>query len=212
MHRFCSSFLIVRNLCLAATIAATQASAQQPVADPDWPCIQRLVPVVSATTIWDGPALDELAQDWRQAPEVARLVNRVTAPLVDRQNVEKAIEDFAAGLAPGQRNQTLTLLFAGVLETMNKDRAKLIDGIKRYSRDQASRASRLDQDLTELVQLEEETGDAALRQRRQLEKKIQITQRVFDERERAIEYLCGRPVAVEQRLGSLARIISMQLD
>ena len=59
MYRFCSSFPVVRNLCLAAAIAATQASAQQPAVDSDWPCIQRLVPVVSATTIWDGPALDE---------------------------------------------------------------------------------------------------------------------------------------------------------
>lgn len=203
--------LLVRSLCVAMAIATTQASAQQPP-DPDWPCIQVLVPAVSAATIWDGPAIDKLAQDWQQVPQVAQLVKRLTAPRVDRQASETAIEGFAAALQPPQRNQMLTLLFAGVLETLNQDRAKLIDGIKRFARDQAARASRLDRDLTELLQLEEVSGDAALQQHRRLQNKIQVEQRVFDERERAIEYLCGRPVAVEQRLGALARSISMQLD
>lgn len=106
----------------------------------------------------------------------------------------------------------LALAFAGVLEVLNQDRATLIDGIKRYARDQSRRAEALGQQLDRMVQLEKDDSDAAALARQELKKQLTIEERAFDERERAIPFLCTRPVAVERRLGFLARTISGHLD
>src|SRR4051812_12032042 len=47
--------------CLLATVAAAPA-------DPDWPCVQRLVPTLTAATLWAGPAPKG---DWHADKEVA---------------------------------------------------------------------------------------------------------------------------------------------
>ena len=38
-----------------------------------------------------------------------------------------------------------------------------------------------------------------------------MEERIFDDRERSIRFLCLRPVAVEERLGVLARMIAGHL-
>jgi hypothetical protein len=106
----------------------------------------------------------------------------------------------------------LTALFAGVLEVLNQDRAKLIDGIKRYSRDQQRRADALGEKLNDMVRLEQDDSDAARAELAELTRALELEQRVFDEREKFIGYLCARPIVVEQRLGFLARTIAGYLD
>ena len=85
-------------------------------------------------------------------------------------------------------------------------------GILRYSRDQQRRAEALDAHLTEMVQLESDESDAALQRLAELSMRIELEQRVFDDREKSIPFLCTRPRVIEQRIGELARAISSQLD
>lgn len=178
----------------------------------DWPCEQVLVPEVSAAVVWAGPPVDDIGQSRRSIPRVADVVERITAPTSSPEAAEAAIGSFAASLDPSDRNAALTALFAGVLETLNGERGMMIEGIKRYSRDQARRAEALGEKLDDMVRLEQDPSDAARAELEALTKTLEIEQRVFDERERSIEFLCTRPVAVEQRLGFLAREIAAHLD
>lgn len=180
--------------------------------DPDWPCEQALVSEVSAAVVWDGPGVDELPDRWESDAEISALVQRLTSPRPDPAGSEVLIEAFAAAQAPADRDRKLTMLFAGVLEVLNADRRKLNAGILRYSRDQQRRARVLDANLTEMVQLETDVSDSARRKLEELGKRIELEQRVFDDREKSIPFLCTRPRVVEQRVGELARAISSQLE
>jgi hypothetical protein len=111
--------------------------------NPYWPCIQRKVPEISAGMVWVGPTVPEGDRRWRESREIADLVARISTR---RMPVEKAyaeIDGFAATL-DGDRNGPLTLLFTGLLQTINAARSEIIAGIERYA--PANRAGGQDQD------------------------------------------------------------------
>lgn len=207
-----TALLVARLTCAMA--ADPVPSVPPPPADknPDWPCEQALVPEISAAVVWDGPPVEKLRHAWRDVPAVAALVAQVSSPGFSEEGAKAAIAAFAASEKGGDKDRMLTLLFAGVLETLNADRRTLINGIERYSRDQARRAEDLGNQLDQMVRLEQDPSPAAQQQMRDLKRRLELEQRVFDERERSINYLCLRPVAVEQRLGFLARTIAEHLD
>lgn len=190
------------SLSLAASGVAADAPAPIPP-ESDWPCEQVLVERIEPGVIWAGPSIEGL--DWRADAQVAGLVTEIARS--DPGADEAAITGFAAGLVPESREQRLTLVFAGLVEVLNQERSAQIGGIKRYSRDQARRAEALAAALDRLVVLEREVGGASTQERRDIEQGLALQERVFDEREKAITFLCGRPVATEQRLGRLARLI-----
>ncbi|NEV63726.1 hypothetical protein [Thiorhodococcus minor] len=198
--------------CLLLLILCAPVLAQPPGQgqDPDWPCPQVLVPEVSAAVVWAGPPVEGL--DWRGDAEVAALVRRVSDAGTAQEEAERAVSGFAGAQTGGQKDARLTLLFAGVLEFLNKDRAHLIDGIKRYSRDQAHRAEVIGQEIDALVRLEQDGSEMSAAKAAELRKRMAVEERVFDARERSIRFLCRRPVAVEERLGRLARMIAGQMD
>ncbi len=38
--------------------------------DPDWRCVQRLMPEISPATVWGGPPVDDAARAWRETPAI----------------------------------------------------------------------------------------------------------------------------------------------
>ncbi len=197
------------NLSLAASLTDAAAPAPQ---DPDWPCEQALVPEIPAAVVWAGPLVDGLSSAWETVPDVSRLVQRITSPVYDQGSAEQEIAAFASMQEPRQKDEMLTLLFAGVLDTLNRDRSRMLQGILRYSRGQSARAMRLGEDLDEIVRLEEATTSDSRLKLEALRTGVLLEQRIFDEREGSIQFLCSRPVAIEQRLGFLARTIAAHLD
>jgi len=209
INRAVACFVFTTSLSLAASLANGAAPAPQ---DPDWPCEQILVSEVPAAVVWAGPSVDGLGSAWKQAQGVTRLVQQITSPAYDQDSAEQAITAFASMQDPQQKDQRLTLLFAGVLETLNRDRSRMLQGILSYSRGQSARAMRLGEDLDEIARLEDDPSSVARERLQAMQQEMMIKQRIFDEREGSIQYLCSRPVAIEQRLGFLARTIAAQLD
>jgi hypothetical protein len=203
--------VVLCALALQLTSAMAQVDEPSPAApDPNWPCDQVLVPRVAAAVVWDGPPVDGLA--WREVAPVADLVARITPSATSEAAASAAIAAFADGVGAPDRDRLLTLAFAGVLEVLNQDRQVLIEGIKRYSRDQAQRAETLGDELDQLVRLEQDPSAAAAAARDELKKRLTLEERAFDEREKSLPFLCTRPVVVEQRLGFLARTIAGHLQ
>jgi hypothetical protein len=196
--------------CVLAQVPLTAGAGERGLAleaDAAWPCEQALVAEVSAAVVWDGPPVDGLRGEWRKVPPVAELVPRLAAPRADPADSEARIEAFARLHAGEDKDRLLTLLFAGVLESLNEDRRQLNSGILRYARDQERRAKELDRQL-----VEGDPSGAAQRRLGELKKRLEIEQRVFDDREKAIPFLCTRPRSVEQRMGEIARAIAYRLD
>lgn len=173
--------------------------------DPDWPCVQVFVPELSAASVWAGPPLDELKADWRSDPKIQGLVSRAAASS-SPDALEPEIQSLAEG-AGANRDETLALLFKGVYETLNEERSEAIGAIRRYAQQQRAVRERIAANLRQLDALPPEDPKA-----KGLSDAIAFDRRVLNTRQRALPAVCEQPVLMEQRLGTLARLISYQLQ
>lgn len=179
--------------------------------DPDWPCIQRKVPEISAGMVWAGPPTEGLEQAWRGDAQVSALARRIAARRTPLDDGKRAIADFAANLG-ADKDRRLTLLFVATLAVINGERSSLVNGIKRYARRQADLADTIQKRIAELSALNAE-GDETQAARRQALEEAQVWDtRIYEERERSLTYICEQPVVLEQRVFALAREIMTHLE
>lgn len=196
---------------LAAFILLGGAHGPAAGTESDWPCVQRLVPLVSAATVWAGPPLDGLP-DWRSDPDIAKLAGELANRKLPVQDAETRVEVFAAAQG-ANKDRHLTMLFAGILDKINTERSSVIDGIQRYARRQHELAIRIESTLAEIDALPREGGSPEQDARRiELNERNVWDSRIYDEREHALSYLCETPVMLEQRIFVLARSIQNFLD
>lgn len=194
-----------------ALLLAWPGAALAESADPDWPCVQRLVPELSTAQMWSGPPLDRIDGFWAGDPEIAPLVPKLVSLDTPLAEARLLIGTFAEGVSGAARAERLGLLAIGVLEGINGERDRTIAGIKRYTARQRALAERIARENADLagVRLDqplEEQGELALvRARRDWDL------RVFDAREGMLSQVCERPVLLEQRAYALARAIQERL-
>ena len=191
----------------AAPALAQPATTQQ---DPDWPCIQVLVPRIASAQIWTGPPIEPVAQAWREDPAVRELALELAARRTPLEAAQERIAEFAAGLEPERKDERLTALFAGVLETINRDRASLIAGIKRFTAKQRGLSEQIQQANARLRELDTGTAEGQGQHAALMEERNWAI-RIFDERESSLTYLCEQPVLLERRAFALARDIAAEL-
>ncbi|HIM76636.1 MAG TPA: hypothetical protein EYM58_01470, partial [Rhodospirillales bacterium] len=99
---------------LAATVLLCLTSALAwAVEDPDWPCIQRLVPEISAVTIWDGPPIEDALRTWPEKPAIRDLVAKLATRQMNAEQAEQNITAFVKTLQNEEKNPALTMVFAG---------------------------------------------------------------------------------------------------
>ena len=196
---------------LALLVAAPAAPAATRGEDPDWPCPQRLVPRLEASSLWSDPLPPEAATAWRGSPEAAALVARLAPRAVDEAAGLRAIEAFAAPLDPAARRTLLPLAFAGLLEETNRQRGELIERIKAFARRQRSLAEAVNRAAAERDAVPPDaTGEAATR-RADLEQRHFFAAKAFQDAERTLRYVCEAPVRLEARFGAWARALEAAL-
>ncbi len=201
--RFPRSTIFALTLAANLTAGAAARSAP-PVQDPDWPCEARLVPKLTAAAYWSGP-LDSQA-DWHADPGIAELVRRLAPRRVTTEQGLDAIAGFAKTLS-ADRPRRLGLLFLGLLDETDRERAALIEELKeigRRQRELADLVARLGDQLEAIPP--GATGDDAAR-RADLQQRYDFTARNFDEIQRTIRYACETPVQLDARLGAWARAL-----
>ncbi len=183
--------------------------------DPDWPCVQRKIPALSAGMMWGGPPLDEKANETLQADDQLRtLVARISARRTTLEEAAEQITAYAGGLNAQAKQVKLTALFAGVLSTINSERAQIMTGITKYTRKQqelanAIRATR--KTFSEALKVKPKT-DESRKTVRELERKLSWQSRIHQDRERSLRFVCESPVILEQRAFALAREIANHLS
>ena len=204
----------IRLSVLATTLVAMMAAqvGAQATMDPDWPCIQVLVPTISAAVVWDGPSIEGLEARWRDQVSVARLVGRVTQRHVDADQAEQEIDAFSQSQPTADRNAALTAVFAGIWEILNEKRQDMIERIKEFARQQSARANRIENMLLELEVVSSDSSPASSAQIATFRQDLILEVRIFEDREKSIIYLCELPVKIEGKMGALARAISAQLN
>ena len=200
------------SLLVILALAHSHSAWAQAQVDPDWPCIQRYVPEISAATIWGGPPVHNFQGVWSERPRIRDLVASLTARRTGPEQAERDITTFAGTLPGGEKNAVLTILFAGVLEVVNDKRRVMIKRIREYARQQRVRVERIEVKLIEFDRIKENTSPVDRAKAEELRQELEMATRIFEDRERSINALCELPVKLESTLGALARVISSHLD
>lgn len=198
-----------RNLFLACLLALAGWSGQVHAAgeDPDWPCVQRLVPEIAAGMIWSGPPLDTIEPSANELV-IDELAGELAARRVPLEDAEAQIAALAATLAAEQKNAQLTRLFAHTLDIINRDRASLIGGIRKYARGERALAEKIAAQNTKIAEL---PADQVV-ERDTLIAERDWDIRIYDDRRGSLTYLCEQPVLLEQRAFAIARAIASHLE
>jgi hypothetical protein len=191
------------RVCLGLLAVALLAAAPRSE-DPDWPCPQRLVPNLAAAAYWSGPL--DTQGDWRADPEIAAFVRRLAPRRVSTEVGLAEIERFAK-TATVDRSRRMALVFRGLLEETDRERAELIGQLTQMGRRQRELAALVGRLADELRSIPPDAAGEAAERRVELQQRHDFTARNFAEIQRTIGYACEAPVALDARLGAWARAL-----
>jgi hypothetical protein len=182
-------------------------------ASADWPCVQRKVATLTSAQMWDGAPVDDLSQ-WRDNEELTKLIAVLTSRRVPLEQAAAAIARFADGQPQARRDEALKLLFAGLLSTVNNDRAIVMRGIERFQQRQKARAAEIERQGTAIRQLQARVAsdEKARAELATAEDRYKWDVRIFSERQQSLPLACEVPVLIEQRLFELGREIRSRMS
>jgi len=192
---------------VAAALAAA-AHAQPPQAAPEgWPCIQGYVPTVSAGRFWTGELPGDGAGEGEQ--DIALLAEELMSrKFTLAESLDKTAKFFAA--PENATRAKAESLVAALTGAVNRERGKVLDGIRRFGKRQQMMAGRIESQAKKLEQMED-AGDADEAQLEDLQTRQKWDIRVFEERERMMNHLCEQPVVLEQRFFEIGRSVAALL-
>jgi hypothetical protein len=177
--------------------------------DAEWPCQQRLVPMLTAGMIWNGPPIDDVG-DWHADPRVRELVERVVPREVGAERGEAAIKAFVEQLGY-DKTRPVMLAFSGLLEETNHKRAEIVERIKYLGQRQRNLAALIDRLTTELDAMPNAADGEASPARTELQQRLTYTSRTYAEVQRTMRYACQVPASLDARLGAYARALESAL-
>jgi hypothetical protein len=169
-------------------------------AESDWPCIQRKVPELSLAAIWNGPELGDAASSWSGDQAIKALIPRLAQRRTPLEEAGGLIADFAA---KASKKQTLGL-FAGLFETLNGERKRVLEGIERYGKKQKELAERIRKAQDELPKWQDDSSGKY----EELQDQIAWDTRIFEERRQSLTFVCEVPILIERRAFDLAHRIA----
>lgn len=195
---------MTRAAVLVAGALVLAAAGPLPGGGSDWPCTQRLVPRLTAASLWTGPQPEG---DWRAEESVAALVGRIAPRAVPEAEGVAAIEAFAAPLEAAAKRRLLPLVFAGALDETNRLRDGLVEQIRRFARRQRELAEGVRRLQAELRAAPADAGSG----RAELEQRHAFAAKAFTDAEQTVRFACEAPVRLEARLGAYARALAAAL-
>jgi hypothetical protein len=201
-----------RSVCLLVATAALLASPAL-AADPrypDWPCNQLKVPEISIAAVWAGPPIDDVRESWDNDPTLRDLVDRLAARRTPMEQADKLIGDYVTGSA-AEKQDKAKRLFAGLFDTLNRQRTDVMNGIERFTRKQKALAGKIREEALALRTLQ----DAAEHDQAKLDEltnQVAWSTRIFEDRRKTITYVCEVPALIERRLFALGRTIQQGLE
>jgi hypothetical protein len=195
---------VIRTLILSLLVAPPALAAGPP--DPDWPCIQRRQPQLSMAQVWDGPIPDDAALALARTAEIQSVAQVIALRRTPMEEAEARIADFAAEHDP----QALVALFAASFDHINAARDQVMAGITRYAHKQEALDAQIEDKRHEFAALEAAESpdfdriDA-------LDRDLEWSTRIFQDRQQSLTYVCETPVILEQRAFAIGRAVEALL-
>ena len=194
--------MLAASLLLVPAAAPPPAGPNTPPLDPNWPCQQIKIDHMSLATMWAGPPLGKLSEEWQdhaKAADLARQLSQRRVPIAQAQSDLKAFAQSAGD----QRGPELLAFIAGVFSLLDQERSEVIQGLDRFGARQQSYAAQIRTEITDLHNAQ----DAAHPDQKAIDKlvdQVHWDTRVFADRNDMISYACFVPDEIEHRLYELA--------
>lgn len=202
----------MRRLIQILLISLLSPPLQAQQSDPEWPCIQVLVPQIVIAVVWPQPVDPAAVGDWHDDQALFGIATRLSDIETLGETERRLIADFAEDAPPAVRGERLNKLAYGIVELSNQRRERFIRGIKAYTRQQISIAAQIESSLNRLAELDANPEAENASKRAEIEETLHWHQRVYDRRENAIQSLCERPVELEETLSSVLRELAIYLQ
>jgi hypothetical protein len=202
--------VLTLTLFITALTVSTAHAAMIDPRFPDWPCQQIKVPELSVAAMWAGPPIDDVGTTWTNDAKLKELVAKVAARRTPMEEAEKEIVAFVTGSA-AEKETKAKLLFAGLFDTLNRERTEVMDGIERFSRRMKEFADVLRADAQALRTAHDTPGHDE-KKLQELVSLLEWKTRVFDDRRKTTAYACEVPVLIDQRLFALSRMIQQAME
>lgn len=199
----CTGFLVA--LVFPSSVLHAQST------DPEWPCIQVLVPEIVSAVYWPEIIEDSMRGRWKEDPDDRALAEKLADLEKLTDSEREIIQEYAESIPEESRLEKLNILADGIVTSANTRRARFIKGIKRYTRQQIAISKQIEATLNQLADIEDKTDDATNARRLEIEETLKWHERVYDQREHAILALCERPVELEEVLSEVLRELSYYL-
>ena len=138
--------------------------------------------------------------------EIDALGRRLALRRTSMEDATRLIDDFAASADPA----SLAGLYLATFEHINTARDRILEGIGRYARKQATLDAEINEKRRELNRLsaaEPPDFDAIDR----IEADVDWSTRIFIDRQQSLTYVCETPVILEQRAFALGRAVAARL-
>jgi len=176
---------------------------------PDWPCVQAKVPEISLAAVWAGPPIDDVANAWKDDPEIAALVEQLAARRVPVEQAQKSVTAFLA--RSPDKAKAGRLIFAGLFDNLNAQRSTVLNGLERVTRKQREAVEKIRADSAALQSLQAApTPDQAKLD--ELNNQVLWEARIFEDRRRVVAFVCEVPTIIDQRLFALSRVIQQEME
>ena len=195
---------MIRALLLGLVVAAPAFAAGPP--DPDWPCVQRRQPQLSLAQVWGGPVPDEAALKLAEAPEIQEVAQAIALRRMPLPEAEATIAAFAKD----HDAEALVALFAATFDHLNATRDRVMAGITRYAHKQEALDERIVELRHEFSALEA-AKDKDFDRMDEVEKELDWSTRIFQDRQQSLTYVCETPVLLEQRAFAIGRAVEALL-
>ena len=194
---------------LLAMAASTQYGFAADPRYPDWPCAQAKVPEISVAAVWAGPSLEDVQDKWKDDAGISALVAKLAARRTTLDEAEKDIKEFLAGSSA--KVVSGKLLFSGLFDTLNAQRASVMMGLERVTRKQRDAAEKIRSDTIDLQGLQSASSPDQSKID-QLSNQLLWETRIFEDRRRVVKYVCDVPTEIDQRLFALGRTIQQGME
>jgi len=184
----------------ASVILALTLSAPAWADEVALPCQQHFSDSLAPATYWEDAAQLDKLPDWHKDKKIAALVGKL-APR--DMNQDDAVRELTAFRKAPHDKKALPMLFTGLVEETDRQRAEVITKIRGMAERQANLSGTLQKVNDELSATPESQGakhDEILQRRGFL-------QRDYDSLDKTLRYACQIPVDLEARLGVFAKTL-----
>ncbi len=199
----------------AGLVAAIAQAGLAPTAkaytnDKNWPCVQAKVAKLSPGQMWPGTTLPEDESAWQKNKDVAALVAAILPRRVPLEETDKIIAEFAQKHQGEELTGLMKQGFIGLLYEINSIRSEIITGLTRFMTRQQSLVKRITDNRHKASAYEKKDTDGTLtteedRELVKIEQALEWDQRIHEEREQSLEFVCESPVLLEQRLYAITK-------